>query len=534
MDDISKLKLALGKYIDFNYRRVLTQLDRDPSSPTYGCFDRNYWHYKIRDFPSAVLQQGVFLLDELRKGNIESTGKEQLFRKLVLGCIEQTSRQIDSKGALSEYYPYERGYPPAAFSLYALTRILLDWQNSNIEGISKVNWKPIQKLYNHVLNREESKASNQQAIGLAGLYLGARLPNIKSDIKTIDKKLNKFLATQHEEGWFPEYGGSDLGYLSTTLDALADIVDCTQNKECIKACDRAVDFYIRLLGSDNKLPSTLNSRNTDYVLPYGLVRIAKKNPMASWLVHKLFENSDSSDHFLWSTDDRYCCHYIFSSVVRAYSLLEQMATPETPRFKERDWLPGSGILIHRPSTDITVFVGASKGGLLRIHKKGLVPQTDNGWRIVRGHHMWVSNWWSCNWDIDYSNSSIKITGPCQRVSFFQATPSKHLLLRSLAFILRQHLIPILKRLMIFRPNCANGPFYSREIHIKANELSVVENIKQFPGAKLFRGPRQNMRHVASADSFSDEEWTIREYADEIISLNESKVINTCWELDKQL
>ena len=31
--------------------KILTLQDRNPHSPTYGCFDRNYWHYKIIDFP---------------------------------------------------------------------------------------------------------------------------------------------------------------------------------------------------------------------------------------------------------------------------------------------------------------------------------------------------------------------------------------------------------------------------------------------------------------------------------------------------
>ena len=44
-------------FIKENISRVLTQVDRDCDSKTYGCCDRNYWHLKIRDFPSAILQQ---------------------------------------------------------------------------------------------------------------------------------------------------------------------------------------------------------------------------------------------------------------------------------------------------------------------------------------------------------------------------------------------------------------------------------------------------------------------------------------------
>ena len=50
------LKTTFQNYADRQVARILTQMDRDPQSPTFGCFDRNYWHYKIRDYPSSILQ----------------------------------------------------------------------------------------------------------------------------------------------------------------------------------------------------------------------------------------------------------------------------------------------------------------------------------------------------------------------------------------------------------------------------------------------------------------------------------------------
>ena len=44
--------------------RILTQVCRDPTSPLFGCADRNWWHYKIRDFPSIILQQAGYALHE--------------------------------------------------------------------------------------------------------------------------------------------------------------------------------------------------------------------------------------------------------------------------------------------------------------------------------------------------------------------------------------------------------------------------------------------------------------------------------------
>ena len=34
--------------------KILTLQDRNPHNPHYGCFDRNYWQYKIIDFPSGM------------------------------------------------------------------------------------------------------------------------------------------------------------------------------------------------------------------------------------------------------------------------------------------------------------------------------------------------------------------------------------------------------------------------------------------------------------------------------------------------
>src|ERR1700750_2893845 len=42
--------------------KILTLQDRNAHSPTYGCFDRNYWQYKIIDFPSGMAAEFVWPL----------------------------------------------------------------------------------------------------------------------------------------------------------------------------------------------------------------------------------------------------------------------------------------------------------------------------------------------------------------------------------------------------------------------------------------------------------------------------------------
>ena len=40
----------------------MTQVCRDPHSAAYGSFDRDWWHYRIRDFSSVILQQGAYAI----------------------------------------------------------------------------------------------------------------------------------------------------------------------------------------------------------------------------------------------------------------------------------------------------------------------------------------------------------------------------------------------------------------------------------------------------------------------------------------
>ncbi len=42
--------------------KILTLQDRNPHSPTYGCFDRTFWQYKVIDFPAGMSQEFVYPL----------------------------------------------------------------------------------------------------------------------------------------------------------------------------------------------------------------------------------------------------------------------------------------------------------------------------------------------------------------------------------------------------------------------------------------------------------------------------------------
>ena len=474
-------------YFNVQVKRVLTQLDRDKDSPTYGCFDRNHWHYKIRDFPSSILQQGAFVTEHLRK-YYQETGlvSEEKAGEWSLAAINALAKQVRRGGRVDEYYPYEDSYPAYAFALYAVMRVLLDWKKSNSDLLMEVEWDGLSRLAKNLALRDEPNASNQFATGLAGLAMATKLPEMCIPENIYAQHASRLFLLQHSEGWFNEYGGPDFGYLCVTIDALTDYYDVTRDERASVAIERAIDFMARLVGVDGELPWTLNARNTDYVVPYGLVRAAKNNPVASWLVHELFSNVHKPEHWIYSTDDRYHLHYIFCSLTRAIPFINEMTTGVQPERKKVNWLPGCGYYVLNQTAKATLFVATKKGGLIRIHTQSehSLNLSDNGWRCKSKNILWTTNWWQEFSKVDIEKNTITISGKMVQAKFYESKPFPHFILRILSFTAGKYLIPLLKKMMIFRTGKKQSPDYKREIKFNASSVmrgcsTYIEAMSQY-------------------------------------------------------
>jgi hypothetical protein len=525
------LQSEFRAYAELHARRVLTQMDRDPHSPTYGCFDRNYWHYKIRDFPSSILQQAVFLLEALRKQHLSIGAEPALAGTWAVAALNALSRQTSAAGAVDEYFPGEQSYPAAAFGLYAACRVLRDWQAEAPRLLERIEWRGLQRLARHVAKRTELQATNQYAAGVSGLALASVLPEMAVAGQTVAAHAARLFSLQHSEGWFGEYGGPDFGYLTVTLDALADYYEATGDDTALGAIDRAVDFLAGLVGPDGQLPWTLNSRNTDYVVPCGLVRAAARNRTAAWLVETLFADLASPGHAVSSVDDRYHLHYIYASIVRSLPYLREMAPAVSPSRPRRSWLPGCGFWVVRGAgSKHTLYVGARKGGLVRVHSAGdAATAVDHGWRIVSGPTVWTNNWWSDQWSVHQEQDSLTVEGKMQSCRFHVSSPLRHAVLRVAAGLLGRRLAPLLKKVMIFRSGKDTGPPFRREIILGESGFRLRDHIAAVPGATAIPAPRQNLRHVASADSFHSEEFTTPILGAEPLSLDEGGARSVDWE-----
>ena len=87
--------------------RILSNQDRTPSSPTYGCLHRDYWLDKTSDFPDAVRQFAVHALALVYKfempGNIYYQSPK--VRDWTVAALEFWASIQHSDGSFDEFYP---------------------------------------------------------------------------------------------------------------------------------------------------------------------------------------------------------------------------------------------------------------------------------------------------------------------------------------------------------------------------------------------------------------------------------------------
>jgi len=508
MHTIAQINECLGAVLERLLPRILTQASRDPNSATYGSFDRDWWHYRIRDFSSSILQQAawtVWLAADLPRW---TGAREPLAQLAAAGCRFWNARAIRF-GAFEEYYPWERGYPAAAFS----TRAVLELVAAGVVAAADVRAGAVAAA-RQLVRRFEREAANQQVAGLAAL---ARIRNIYPDLVTADAfeaQAQKTLALQQAEGWFAEYGGPDLAYLSVTLDALWDLFDATGDARFRAAAARVLPFLHACVAAAGASLGMLNARNTDYILPYGLVRFlrdgdAGERARAAWLFATLYGPMDQPDHFLHAVDDRYLCHYTGHSLLRAWSLVRRLdavslsAPPPAPA--DESLLPAAGYFLRPASpSEYAVALALNKGGVFTavLRERRI---SDFGWVVHAGGRQCVTHWWAGDGAWQRAGQTFTVRGQLMPHRETISSPWKHAALRAASLALGEQLMPRLKALLIFKRR--RSPYtFERQIALEPCRIVVRDALAGLPAdARVEPAPRSSKRHVSSADSFHCED-----------------------------
>lgn len=484
--------------------KVLSQVDRDKHSKNFGDCDRNHWHLKVRDFSSAILQQTgltiamLYLLDF--PGNIFY--RKDVVREWAVGTVRYWRSIQLRDGSFNEYYPHEHGFPPTAFSLYAMCEVY-----KRLEMQDEAALVAFRKTAHWLCNHVEEKAYNQELASITALYSAYTV--LKEDwIKAgLERKLDRILKLQSEEGWFPEYGGADIGYASVSLDMLAEYYWMSRDERVLEPLSRMVDFLQYFVHPDVSVGGEYASRNTVYFLPGGLQTMScLGNETAEAMLRFLYQKPEQDFYFLDAVDDRYYSHYLMHSFLRAAERREKegqkTSAGQLPfQYNQTRYFAEAGML-SCTQDDIYIIVGARKGGVCRVFRGQEECFSDYGYRVQMGEGKTAAtNWQSADYRIVYENRKIKITGSMNLVKQKTATPIMLMGLRVVSAVVGNKIISMLKNMIILVDKKTDIDF-ERVLSIEPDRLVIDDYITSPDAVFLECADGFSLRHVASGKFFS--------------------------------
>jgi hypothetical protein len=497
--------------IDECYPRFVSQIDRDPQSPTYGSCDRGFWMYRMHDVSSGVLQQASLTcaaIERLTRAT-ELSGCRYLgphsaaFCRALGEAINRFTLRLleDSGGCLDEYYPGEKSFPASVFGGYALLKSAVLFEQTEV-----LTHPALLRLARFIADRGPSPAANQDVAGAAFLFLflnaAAENFRLSADEKFALTAAAEGLALQREGklGVFTEYGGLDIGYATVSLNYLSYILADGHSGAIapLREVARILSYFVTPSG---QLGGEYASRSTTYFLPFGLIMAAELDTRLRPYLGRL----DLSGTFA-KLDDRYLMHYCLPSLaLSALRLRERPLSIGDGEAEEgwRQWLDFDLGLCAFQSSQTSLIVGLNKGGTLYVESRG-ERRIDCGYRVERGGRVYASNTVGVDGEvttsIDDHGAFFQIRSPFYRYRVLVPSPLKTVALRVLA-VWGPHLNRLFKWVLIRNAERLSGVTLIRKIAISFDraDLAVDDTIEGLGAADvLTRSPSSSGRLVPSA------------------------------------
>lgn len=275
--------------------RLLSNQDRNPFSPTYGCFHRDYWLDKTSDFPDAVRQFATHALALVYARDFPNNlyRAEPKVRDWAIAGLDFWAEIQHGDGSFDEFYPFERGWVgPTAFTTFTSTEAYTLLHTELPAGVERRVREAIRKAAHFICEgeAEEDHLANHHAMACLAVWKAYELleePALKAGY---DKLWRGFLAYHNpREGWSREYDGVDPGYLSATVSFLAKIYQTKKDPEILEVIEQSVAFSSYFAYPNGFYGGSLGSRNTLHFYPHGFEVIAGEVPLAGAVAEKMLQ-----------------------------------------------------------------------------------------------------------------------------------------------------------------------------------------------------------------------------------------------------
>ena len=496
-------------------RHLLSELNRDPSTTSVGCFDRRFWAWKLTDFPEATFQRNAApLCWYMQQPEVKDEGAIQGW---VKAAFLFTARIQHRDGSFDQAYPYERSYGATAFLLPDLISAYTAVQDMFSEREKKRVKNCLTLAAELLCKREEQHEfiSNHLAGAALGLLKAHQLFEKSEYLEKSNQIIAAVISAQSEEGWFPEYSGADPGYQTLCMYYLAQIYRMQPSKSLHTAIERSLAFLTYFAHPDGSFGGEYGSRRTEIYYPGGIALLADEFPAAAALTTAMIRSIENGRTTTVMDVDIGNTAPLLSNTIMAIDApialnendLLPMDSPSGSRYFE---FAGIGTRSHPRYYAI---YGLSNGGVLKVFRKadqcmilddcGLFGITQRGNQVTSQIH-------DPQAESIIEDQTVQVRSRLGFVATASPNPFNYLLLRAanLTFMRVPALNEWIKKLMV-KVLIKKDDFIpierTRRIQFGSEKITIVDRIKKDVPTDLVRlqmGQKFSAIHMASARYFA--------------------------------
>ena len=425
------------KEIIFNsVPRLLSLLDRDSSSQTYGSFDRQHWAWANKDFVNADFQRGVYILAILFTEEFpwnKYYNNENVLKWISAG-FDYWAKIQHKNGSFDQWYPQEGSVGTTGFTLCALSEAFVLIQEK-IPGEQKERLLvAFDKAANFICRHRETHGliSNHLAGMALALLNASNILNNNKYLKESNKLLQRIFKGQSAEGWYSEYNGADPGYETLGIAYLAKYWKKTQDPQLFLSLKRSMDYLVHFVHPDGTLGGEYGSRSTELYYPSGMEILKPALPQAEYIADKMIVGIREGCAVSPSTVDVFNFMPLLSSYLDAYKNLEPEMSENINGIKLDNFKYFDKSKMAVWTTDkIKLIIGLAKGGVMRCYKNdGTLLYSDCGYiAYLRNGSKISSQFLDYNNDCQVNEVSSCLERYFSYVPGHQMTPMFYVLLR---------------------------------------------------------------------------------------------------------
>jgi hypothetical protein len=496
--------------------RVLNLLDRNPSSKTYGCFDRSYWLHRKTDFPASTAQMLTATLAQLYSkdfpGNLYFKNSQIL--EWTLAALRFTRKIQHSDGSFDEWYPNERGWAgPTGYVAHSICETL-DLLGAEVpQDLRTSLFGGLAGAAAHLNHRDEKDVlANHYAIAILPLFQIAKQLNSPKILEHYEDWQRRLLALQTEEGWFLEYDGCDLGYSLGTLDFLASLHRLNKDSQIMAAAKRCMGFISYFAYPDGEWAGALGSRHTTHSYPFALEYWAHEFPEGRALLQQQRASIEKAKALLPDDQEDHYLPYRLRDYLKAAEVFYSGPGDQELPYLEKSF---RGISFPRAKLEIfcsdsyRIWIAGGRGGAYRVYEKssGRLLQKSAGVLLQDEKGKTFTSLWQGS-SIHLKQDSIVVEGKLEPVFQRRFSPLTFLLFRLFCIVSGNRTLAFFLKVMIRRwmitHRVASSYQWRRELLLLPSEIQGKDQIVSKRGKyfrKVWWGGEFHSRYVPQGNYF---------------------------------